>query len=121
MSIIVSKNCDYSRQGAKIEKKMKNPAARPQGILTQGYLLYHIRSLTPQQATGNALAIRFKYLQRYIPSPNRCIVLFDNCLFYFAFLAFFARDCFFGVVLYPLETTLAGQRATTSSPHPRHY
>ena len=39
---------------------MKNPAARPQGILTQGYLFYHILSLTPQQATGNALAIRFK-------------------------------------------------------------
>jgi hypothetical protein len=39
---------------------MKNPAARPQGILTKGIVLYHIRSLTPQQAAGNALAIRFK-------------------------------------------------------------
>ena len=46
---------------------MKNPAARPQGILTQGYLLYHIRSLTPQRATGNALAIRFIYTLRTRP------------------------------------------------------
>jgi len=41
---------------------MKNPAARPQGILTQGYFLYHIRSLTPQQATGECARYPFQNL-----------------------------------------------------------
>jgi len=33
-------------------RKMKNPAARPQGILPQGILLNHIRSLTHSKLRG---------------------------------------------------------------------
>jgi len=55
---------------------------------------------------GAKIAKKFKYLQRQIPSSIRCIVWFDNCLFYFAFLAFLARDCFFRIKTFLLQMTV---------------
>jgi acyl carrier protein len=56
-----------------LEKKMKNPAV-PKAFGTR-YLIvrsyyFHIRSLTPQQAARNALAIRFKISVRDEDVPN---------------------------------------------------
>jgi len=68
--ILLNINRDYTLR-QKYQGKYEEPCGKTAGYLNARSWFYHIRSLTPQQAAGNALAIRFKWTFSNICSNSK--------------------------------------------------